>query len=291
MSETTLAGRAPARAVRTVGVLRGAAVSYGWEIRKLVAQWWIPTSIAVYLLAPFAFAVALKVQDTVPSDTLFGRWVHESGFAASLVVLSFAGQWGFPLLVGLVAGDIFASEDRHGTWKTVLTRSTSRTSVLMGKSLAAATYAVVTVVSAGVGSLVSGVLLLGHQPLVSLSGTLIPSGRAGELVALAWISVLPPVLGFTALGMLLSLLTRNSIAGAVGPAAVAGIMQVLSFVGGLDLVHHVLLTTAFDAWHGMFVDRPFYGPLLQGLLVCAVYIAVFMGLTYRVFRRRDFTEG
>jgi len=294
MTQTTLEGGA-AGATRTAGAahrpLRGAAVAYRWETRKLTAQWWVRATLAGYFLAPFLFAAALRMQDTVPSDTLFGRWVHDSGFASPLVVLSFAGQWALPLLVCLVAGDMFASEDRHGTWKTVLTRSSSRTDIMVGKSLAAATYSVATVLTTGAGSIASGVLLLGHQPLVGLSGTLVPSGRAAELVALSWATALPPTLGFTALGLLLSLVTRNSIAGALGPAVVAGAMQMLSFVDGFDTVRHLLLTTPFDAWHGLFAAKPYYGPLREGLVVCAAYLVVFLGAAYAVIRRRDFTEG
>lgn len=243
MSQTALPAAGPVRAASAARPLRGATVVYRWEIRKLTAQWWVRTSLAVYFLAPFAFAAALRMQDTLPSDTLFGRWVHDTGYAAPLVVLSFAGQYALPLLVCMVAGDIFASEDRHGTWKTVLTRSHSRTDILVGKSLTAATYTVATVVLTAVGSIASGMLVLGRQPLVSLSGSLVPSGRAAELVALSWATNLPPALGFTALGLLLSLVTRNSIAGALGPALIAGIMQMLSFVGGLGIVRHLLLTT------------------------------------------------
>ncbi|MGW3625043.1 ABC transporter permease subunit [Streptomyces sp. NPDC000880] len=291
MSQTALPAAGPVRAASAARPLRGATVVYRWEIRKLTAQWWVRTSLAVYFLAPFAFAAALRMQDTLPSDTLFGRWVHDTGYAAPLVVLSFAGQYALPLLVCMVAGDIFASEDRHGTWKTVLTRSHSRTDILVGKSLTAATYTVATVVLTAVGSIASGMLVLGRQPLVSLSGSLVPSGRAAELVALSWATNLPPALGFTALGLLLSLVTRNSIAGALGPALIAGIMQMLSFVGGLGIVRHLLLTTPFDAWHGLLVAEPYYGPLWEGLLVCAGYIVIFMGAAYVVLRRRDFTEG
>ena len=77
----------------------------------------------VCVLGPFAFAVLLKVQSGAPADALFGAWVHTSGFAVSLVVLGFAGNWGFPIIAGVLAGDLFAAEDRHGTWKTILTRS------------------------------------------------------------------------------------------------------------------------------------------------------------------------
>ena len=42
----------------------------------------------------------LKVQSGAPADALFGAWVHASGFALSLVILAFAGKWGFPVIAG-----------------------------------------------------------------------------------------------------------------------------------------------------------------------------------------------
>ena len=72
--------------------------------------------------------VVIHGQSRPPKDTLFGRFATVNGFALALLVLGFAAQWVLPLLTAVVAGDIFASEDQHGTWKTVLTRSTSRAS-------------------------------------------------------------------------------------------------------------------------------------------------------------------
>jgi ABC-2 type transport system permease protein len=269
----------------------GAGVVYRCELAKLTALWWVKAILAACFLAPFAFALALKMQDTEPSDTLFGRWVHDSGFASPLVVLGFASQWGFPLLASLVAGDIFSSEDRYGTWKTILTRSRSRTEILIGKSLAAASYSVAVVVLAAAGSILSGVALLGHQPLLNLSGTLVPAGRAAELVALSWATALPPVLGLTALGLLFSLITRNSVAGVLGSTVIGLLMQIYAFVDGPDVIRRLLLTTPFDAWHGLLVDKPFYGPLEEGLAVCGAYVVALMTAAYFTIRRRDFTEG
>jgi ABC-2 type transport system permease protein len=245
----------------------------------------------VCFLAPFAFALALKMQDTEPVDTLFGRWVHDSGFASPLVVLGFASQWGFPLLASLVAGDIFSSEDRYGTWKTILTRSRGRTEILIGKSLAAASYSVAVVVLAAAGSILSGVVLLGHQPLVNLSGTPVPAGRAAELVALSWATALPPVLGLTALGLFLSLITRNSVAGVLGSTVIGLLMQIYAFVDGPDVIRRLLLTTPFEAWHGFLVDKPFYGPIEEGVAVCGAYVVALMTAAYVTIGRRDFTEG
>src|SRR5579862_7685828 len=89
-----------------------------------------------------AFAAILKVQSGTLSDALFGAWVHSSGFALSLVILGFAGTWGFPIVAGVLAGDLFASEDRHGTWKTILTRSCTREDLFAGKVLAAGTVVI-----------------------------------------------------------------------------------------------------------------------------------------------------
>ena len=93
----------------------------------------------VCLLGPLAFGAVLSRQSGVPGDTLLGVWVHSSGYSFSLVVLGFAGYLGFPLLAGGLAGDMFSSEDRYGTWKTILTRSRSRGEVFSGKLAAAVT--------------------------------------------------------------------------------------------------------------------------------------------------------
>ena len=68
---------------------------------------------------------------------------------------------------------MFSSEDRHGTWMTVLTRACARRQLFAGKALAAAALAAQTVALLAISSLAAGVVLIGHQPLVGLSGSLI----------------------------------------------------------------------------------------------------------------------
>lgn len=124
---------------------------------------------------------------TVPADTLLGVWVHTSGFAVALVVLGFAGSWGFPVLAGVLAGDLFSSEDRYGTWKTILTRSCERKDLFAGKVLAASTFSVALVLVATLSSVVAGLLLTGDQPLVGLGGTVLGSARCLGLVLASWL--------------------------------------------------------------------------------------------------------
>lgn len=263
--------------------------AYRWELEKLTAQVRVRAAAAACVLAPFVFVAVLRMQDTVPSDTLFGRWVHVSGFAAPMVVLVFTTQWALPLLISLVAGDILAAEDRYGTWPTLLTRSLTRGTVYAGKVLAALTYAVVLVVLLGLASLTAGVTVLGHDPLVGLSGTLFSPGTSAGLVLSAWASVLPPALGFAALGVLFSAATRNGPAGILGPTVLGLLMQVYSFVDGPRAVRSALLTTGFEAWHGLFAAHPYRGPMVTAAAVSAVWVAVCLAAGYLLLRRRDIT--
>ena len=210
------------------------------------------------VLGPFAFAAILNSQSGSPSDSIFGVWVHSSGFAIPLVVLAFAGSWGFPVLAGVLAGDIFSAEDRYGTWKTVLTRSCRRRDLFIGKVLAAATFSVGLIALLAVSSLAAGLLLVGDQPLVGLSGALLSPGRCIVLVLASWLLNVLPMLGFASLAMLLSVASRNGIAGVLGTILAALVMQLLALVGTGTWVHGLLLASAFDGWHGLFTAHPFY---------------------------------
>ncbi len=143
---------------------------YRAERRKLLAQLSTRVLALVCALGPLAFGAILSQQSGLPADTLLGVWVHASGYAVSLVVLGFGGYLGFPVLAGVLAGDLFSSEDRYGTWKTVLTRSRSRRDVFAGKVLAAGTLALALVALLALSSLLAGLLFTGDQPLVGLGG-------------------------------------------------------------------------------------------------------------------------
>lgn len=281
---------APDGLVRTAAAPRsgsGVWSVYRAERRKLATQLATRILALVCVLGPFAFAGVLNIQSGSPADTLFGIWVHDSGFAVSLVVLGFCGSWGFPVMAGVLAGDIFSSEDRYGTWKMVLTRSRTRRQVFAGKLLAAATFSVALGLLAAVASLAAGLLLVGAQPLVSLSGTIVPAGRCLLLVLVSWLLSLLPMLAFTSLAVLFSVTTRNGIIGVIGPALVALAMNLLALIGTGIWMHVVLAGTAFSDWNGLWLAHPFYGPLWVESLVSVVWIAACVIAAWLSLRRRD----
>lgn len=267
--------------------LRGVGSVAAVECARLRAQGRAQVVLACCAAGPWLFALVMRIQHSLPEDTLFGRALLDSGFALPLFILGFAGLWLFPVLAAIVAGDLFSGEDRHGTWAMVLTRGRSRMEIYTGKVAIALAFAALAVAALGASSLGAGLVVVGNGPVVDLSGALLPPGRAVARVGLAWASVLPPTCGFTALAVLVSIATRSSAAGTGLPVLTALVMQLAGLVDGPAGIRRVLLTSAFGAWHGLVQEHPFHGPLIDGLIVSGAVGAACLAAGYRLFARRD----
>jgi ABC-2 type transport system permease protein len=291
MSATTAAPVVAAAATAGTRKRPGLVAPLRWEVRKLRAQYRAKAVLIGAIVFPVVVVVVIHGQSRPPKDTLFGRFATVNGFALALLILGFASQWVLPLLTAVVAGDIFASEDQHGTWKTVLTRSTSRGQLFWAKTLTAAGFAAIVLVVLAASTIVSSVLIVGHQPLTGLSGQTIPAAEAFRLLAASWATMLPPMLGFTCLAILLSVWSRNPAVGIAAPVVIGMVMQLVGALGGVEAIRPFLLTTGFESWHGLLADPRFTGPLTDGLLTSAVWCALSLGAAFVLLRRRDITGG
>ena len=263
------------------------SAAYRWELAKLLGQRRTVLALLACAAGPVVLVVVLGAQSTLPVDTLFGRWVRETGFAVPLLVLGFAGLWALPALTSIVAGDLFAAEDRFGTWKTVLTRDRGRGELFAGKVAVAATWTVVVVAVPALASVAAGLVVVGTAPLVGLNGQDVPAVDALVRVLLAWASVLPPALAFAALGVLVSVITRNGPAGVGVPVLVGLGSTLLALVDLPPLVRLGLPSTPFTAWHGLFLEQPALGPLWWGVGTSVVWTVLLSAAAYAVFARRE----
>lgn len=266
----------------------GIGVAINVEIIKLILQPTLRIVLTVCVLAPAGFAILMRVGSNRPADTLFGRWAATSGFATSLTVLNWAIAYGTPLLAGLFAGDIFASEDRHGTWKTILTRSCTRSRLFLGKAVAATVCVWFSFLVIGVASLLAGLAAVGSSPLVGLSGQLVGSGQALGLVAASWMLSLLWTSIFVALGLLLSAASRSGIVGVLGPLVVAVVLQLLETITSGQVLRAILPTTPSDAWHVLLTAPVPPWPIIQAVITDIGYTTVFAGSAWYLLRRRDF---
>jgi ABC-2 type transport system permease protein len=270
---------------------RGWAAMWKIEMAKLSAQLTIRLTALACLLAPVVFVIAESVQTAVPADTIFGRWVHESGFAISLVILGFAGQWALPFVVGVLAGAVFADEDRHRTWSLLLTRSRSRGEVLTGKVLAVATYSLGLTLVLAISSTLAGVIGVGSEPLVSLSGAVLPTGDAWQATTASWLTILLPVLAIAAIGVLASVLSRNTWIGIAVPVVLVLVLNLVSLLSALDPIRPLLPTTGLQDWYGLVRDDVYTNQVFTAQLVSAAWIVACLAVGARVFLRRDIVDA
>jgi ABC-2 type transport system permease protein len=271
---------------RRVPVVRG----YRFELVKVVSQWRIRLLVLACWIAPALFVAGVSQQSTLPTDTLFGRWMHATGWAGPLVMLGFAGTWALPLLTSLVAGDVFASEDRLGTWRHLLVAVRSPRRIFVAKALASLTVILLLVAGLACSSTVGGLVAVGHRPLVGLDGHLLTSSDAASRVLLAWLCVLAPTLALAAIGLLGSVVLGRSPMGLLLPALVALTMQLAQMLPLPVAVRMSLPGYAFIAWNGLFTGPAQVGPLLIAIAVSLVWAVTATALAYLLFLRRDFTN-
>src|SRR3954469_11279184 len=116
----------------------------------------------------------------------------QTGWAAPLVVLTFCCSWVLPLLTSLAAGDVFAGEDRLGTWRHLLVAVRSPRRIFAAKALASLTVIVLLVTGLAVSGSAGGLAAVGDQPLVGLDGHLLTAAGTAGRVGLAWLCALAP---------------------------------------------------------------------------------------------------
>jgi ABC-2 type transport system permease protein len=273
------------------GGFSGVRAATRTELVKLRSQLPFQLLAVLVLAGPIAFAGVLSGQSGSPSDALLGNWAHSSGYSISLVLLSFAGNWGAPIVAGVLAGDLFASEDRHRTWKTILGRRTGLGELFAGKLIAAGVLALLLGVGLGAASIIGGIIFAGAHPMVDLSGQLLSSPHMLLLVALAWLLTLAPLLAFVSIAVLISVATRNAIVGVLAPLVVGLVDQLLLLTGNGVWLHLLLISSGFTAWEGLFVRHVFLGPALVSELASLVWVAACLGASWRLLSRREFVPA
>jgi ABC-2 type transport system permease protein len=267
-------------------VLRG----YRFELVKLLAQWPVRLALVACWLGPALIVAVVSRQSSLPSDTVFGRWMGQTGWAGPLVLLAFACSWLLPLLTSVVAGDAFAVEDRLGTWRHLLVAVRSMRRIFAAKALASLTVIGLLVAGLAASGIVGGLAAAGSRPLPGLDGHLLATGQAAGAVLLAWTCALAPTLAFAAIGLLGSVALGRSPMGLIVPALLALLLGIAQLLPLPVVVRVALPSYGFISWRGLFTDPAQTGPVLAGVAVSLAWAAVAAALAYRLFMRRDFTD-
>lgn len=211
-----------------------------------------------------------------------------SGLTIPLLALSSTMKFFLPLAVSIFAGEAVAGEVGWGSFRYALARGVSRSRLLASKALVAAGFSLAAVVLVPLSALATGVLAFGWQPLQEAVATFSP-GQTLLRLGLATGYVAAGMASIFAFAFFLSTAGRRPLAAVAGGVGLTILSRVLNadYLPGVAALGGYLPNNDVDLWVHLFQQPAQTDGMVHFLVLQAVYAAVFMGLAWWWFSRRD----
>lgn len=266
-----------------------------FRLRKRPQTWVMPV-LTVGFIAIFYTILFLVYQFGPESDRPDMR---ESAMVSNIFEngMQMFGFFGGILMI-IVASSLIGSEYSWNTLRPLVARASSRSGLLTAKWILVALYTMFMVIVGIVGSVVVSLIA---SPFMDASISL-PADLLDDFVvgAIRWFVASIP---YTALAFATALITRSNAAGiaiGIGISFVEPlIFNLLSFLAGVfdtaqefgiawNVQQLANISTQDD---GGFMDPVAASQVWQSAGIIAVYVAIFVAVSYVVFNRRDITSG
>lgn len=205
--------------------------------------------------------------------------VAGNGLVLPVAALVLAQSLLLPLVVAMVAADALAGEAAHGTLRGLLLAPVGRVRLVGVKAFGVLVLAVLAVAVVAVSGVLTGLVIVGGDGMVTLSGSTLPIGSALGRVALAagWSAVQMAAVGAVALAI--SSLTEHPLV--VMAATMGGLIVfgVLGTIPALDWLQPVLITTDWSAVMDVLRDPMSGDALVTGLFRAGCYLLIGLSAT------------
>ncbi len=196
-----------------------------------------------------------------------------------------------PLLISFVAGDQLAGEATAGTYRLILIRPVSRTSIFFAKLWTTALYTILFVSFLGVLSVgLSQVLLGGGDMIVMDRGILIlQQSDVAWRFLLAYIFAAWSMLTIASIAFFFSSFVENAIGPIVGTMGVLIVSMVLTVLPleFFDSIRSGLFTSHINLWQKAFNDPIPWREVQSSIVVLGSYAFASLGAAWMIFTRRD----
>ena len=213
-----------------------------------------------------------------------------NGYAVAFIILS-SLYVHVPFLITLVAGEVLAGEAAAGTYRVLLTRPLSRSTMVNAKYMAALTYTILLVACMAALSLGLGTSIMGTGDLLVIRQkiTVIPVhdllwrfGFAYSWAALGMITV-------ASSAFLCSALVENAIGPIMTTMALIIVMTIISAIDVplFDYLRPLFFTTHMNGWKLFFDDPINWQRVATSFSVLLLHIVGCFVATHIVIRRKD----
>jgi ABC-2 type transport system permease protein len=217
----------------------------------------------------------------------FASQISNNGLFVALTALTLELPLFLPLAVAAIAADSVAGEANLGTLRYLLTVPVLRARLLAVKYVAIAIFSMAaTLIVAGTGALL-GLVLFGGGKVTLLSGSQVSFGAGlwRVLLVCGYIGLGLAALG--AVGIFVSTLTEQPIGGTVAILILCVGSEIVDSISQLGVVHPYLLTHYWLGFGDLLRDPIATGPVLHGLTVFALYVAIFWTAAWARFAAKD----
>lgn len=196
-----------------------------------------------------------------------------------------------PFLVSLVAGDILAGEATGGTYRLILTRPISRTTMVTSKYIATLISTNSLVLFMAVLSLGLGIAMLGTGEVVVIKSkiTIIATHDAFWRFALTFAYAALAMSTVSSIAFALSSFVENAIGPIMTTMAIIIVFLILSMISApwMDVVRPMFFTTHINTWRHFFdMQVPWHTIITSASVLAAHCIGCYL-LALWVMTRKD----
>jgi ABC-2 type transport system permease protein len=263
------------------------------------------TYLTYAALVAFGVALMLALQASGPNQVEHVGDVPllivpgSSGLTIPVIALASTMKFFLPLAVAVFAGEAVAGEQQWGSLRYALGGGVPRARLLWSKVAVAALLAAVAVVLVPIAALGAGAAAFGWHGLAagdgSMSGplhqavTTFGSGPALLRLGVATAYVAAGMTSIFAFTFFLSTVTGRAfvaVAGGVGLTVISRLLNA-DYLSGVAVLNAYMPNNDVDLWQHLFQQPAQTAGMIRFLVVQVAYVAVFMGLAWWWFARKD----
>lgn len=269
------------------------------ELYKIFKKWRTYIGfIAIGLLVPLIHIAMIiegsrtlnfMTQNIQESFVFVGNLLN--GYFVSYLTLSSLAIH-IPFLVTLVAGDLLAGEATSGTYRLLVSRPVSRTSIVISKFLAGMIYTSLLILWLSIVSLGLGIIIFGVGELLVISSDTLIIFKQSDILWRFLLGYGFATLGMTvvaALAFFFSSLVENAIGPIISTMAVIIVFLVISAlqIEFFSVIRPYLFTNYIMSWRLFFDDPIDTQEVIKSAAILLVHIAVFFTAALIIFKRKD----
>lgn len=248
---------------------------------------YVTIGFVMFIPALVAFLLWWNPPDLGDGDRFFYT-ATQTGLLFPAAMLRIMSRLVLVVVIALFAGDAIAGEANTGNLRYLLLRPLGRGRLLAAKLAISVVLALLATIALTATATLAGGVAFGFEPLSfeiffedqSVGNLLGHIGMATAYVAWTLASIV-------AFGFMISTMT-DSPAAAAGAAAGLGITsQILVEIESLGAIRDYLPLRYLDAWEGLFWSNRIPDDMYSGLVLPIPWVAVFLGVGWWWFHRKD----